>query len=406
MEASKKMYLEMRKHQAEINFLLLLPFFVPPVVDDFVPIAAKAITVVQVLSLIAGAFLIITRRIRINLLFVSIAVYQGYLCAVTVLNGGNVFGIASSTARVLALYALLWWGISRNKDMVINYLRIYFLILSVAMLVATIIKPEGLYLVSSAATEEGNNPNNVRYLLGHKNNILMFVFPGLLSSAVYWLESRSKIDGTVFAVMLAATGLSVIVIDSATSLVVCILVACAAVLAQLNPVKSSNPFIWLTGALISDIAITVVKIQELIPFITKVFHRTVTFSGRAAIWDQTIELITQRPLFGYGYELESVTKSRLPGDSFTSSHNIYLTAGYYGGIIGIVLLLSCIAISMNCLKTLKSSSACFIKLFIVIVLIEGIFETVGSGGLTMLVIPLTFAQCAGSFADNQPTTNR
>lgn len=405
MEASKKMYLGMRRHQAEINFLLLLPFFVPPIVDDFVPVAAKAITVVQVLSLIAAAFLFITRRIRINLLFVSIAVYQGYLCVVTVLNGGNVFGIASSTARVLALYALLWWGISRNKGMVLNYLRIYFLILAVAMLVTTIIKPEGLYLVSSAATEEGNNPNNVRYLLGHKNNILMFMFPGLLSSAVYWLESRSKIDGTVFAVMLAATGLSVIVIDSATSLVVCSLVACAAVLAQLNPVKSSNPFIWLTGALISDIAITVVKIQELIPFITKVFHRTVTFSGRAAIWDQTIELIMQRPLFGYGYELESVTKSRLPGDSFTSSHNIYLTAGYYGGLTGIVLLLSCIAISMNCLKTLKSSSACFIKLFIVIVLIEGIFETVGSGGLTMLVIPLTFAQCAGSFADNQLTTS-
>ena len=406
MEASKKIYLEIHKYQAEINFLLLLSFFVPPSVDDCVPIAAKAITVVQVISLIAAAFLFISRRIGINLLFVAIAVYQGYLCMVTVLNGGNAFGIASSTARVLALYALLWWGITHNAGRVIHYLRIYFLLLAISMLVTTIIKPEGLYLASSAATEAGNNPNNVRYLLGHKNNVLMFMFPGLLSSAVYWLRSRSKIDCMVFSVMLAATGLSVIAIDSATSLVVCVLVACAAVLAQFNPVKSSNPFIWLCGALISDIAITVVKIQELIPFVTKVFHRTVTFSGRTAIWDKTIELIMQRPLFGYGYEMESVTKSRLPGDSFTSSHNIYLTAGYYGGIIGIVLLLSCIVISMNCLRTLRSSSACFIKLFIVVVLIEGIFETVGSGGLTMLVVPLTFAQCAGSFVDNQQPADR
>lgn len=406
MDALRSIISKIDKHQAAINFWLLLPFFVPPVVDDCVPIAAKAISVVQVLSLIAAVFLFTTKRIRVNLLLVVMAAYQGYLCVVTVLNSGNVFGIASSTARVLSLYALLWWGITHNKDRVLNYLRIYFLLLAVAMLVTTIVRPEGLYLVQSAATEAGDNPNNIRFLLGHKNNVLMFMFPGLLSSAVYWLESKSKIDATVFVAMLVATGLSVMAIDSATSLVVCILVACAAVLAQFNLVKTSNPFIWLAGALVSDIAVTVVKIQELLPFVTKVFHRTVTFSGRAAIWDQTIELIMQRPLFGYGYELESVTKSRLPGDSFTSSHNIYLTAGYYGGVIGIALLLSCITVSMNYLRTLKGSSACFIKLFLFIVLIEGIFETVGSGGLTMLVIPLTFAQCASSFADNYPSGAR
>ncbi len=62
-------------------------------------------------------------------------------------------------------------------------------------------------------------------------------------------------------------------------------------------------------------------------------------SLRPEIWRDTLTLVSQKPLLGYGVGSQRL----LSADNATFPHSIYLSALFYGGAVGLVLLLALLA---------------------------------------------------------------
>jgi O-antigen ligase len=72
--------------------------------------------------------------------------------------------------------------------------------------------------------------------------------------------------------------------------------------------------------------------------------RTSDVSGRTPLWELAIELIGERPIFGWGFDDNATVISRtyLPHTTF---HNGYLDVAVRGGTVGLVLLLAALAVT-------------------------------------------------------------
>ena len=377
--------------------LLLIPFFEPTFIEHNLWSVDKVFFFFQLVAMIVAFICLVYMKVNITPLYFCVIGYQAYLCAVTFFSGGDVFGIISSSARVFTIATLLEIGLRENPITTLKVLRNLSLLLLAVMFITSVLFPQGLYISPEAkGSADPDNVNYIRYFLGHKNNVLPFLFPGFAAATVLWMREKnneSKIAALSFYFMLLV---SLLIIDSKTSLVVCALLIAAAFISRTGLAKRLNPFAWFTAALVANISITIFRIQSYLPGITELLGRDVTFSGRTAIWDTSIKLFSERPIFGYGYEPTDKAKAHFLG-TFTSPHNIYFTAAYYGGLIGLLFVVAAFALSFKTLLGRRTEIAAFMSSFLFAALIEGIFEPFGYGGLTMLVIPLVMAHCISSF---------
>ncbi|MFQ3675941.1 MAG: O-antigen ligase family protein [Endomicrobiia bacterium] len=114
---------------------------------------------------------------------------------------------------------------------------------------------------------------------------------------------------------------------------------------------------WV-GTIISVLVITIYKIKWKAMFLILIFPSMLIFSpvrnrikdtinsphgGRENIWKWSIEMISKRPVFGYGFS--SFQKLLSEKDSYMGkehfhSHNVYLNTFVESGIVGVILLLS------------------------------------------------------------------
>src|SRR5699024_2265529 len=96
-----------------------------------------------------------------------------------------------------------------------------------------------------------------------------------------------------------------------------------------------NPFYAYIIGIITTILIAVYEIQRYFTFfIEKILHKSVNFTGRMTLWNNTINLIKEKPIFGHGIELSNVTFDKI---GKATAHNHYLNLIYNGGIIYLVL---------------------------------------------------------------------
>lgn len=99
--------------------------------------------------------------------------------------------------------------------------------------------------------------------------------------------------------------------------------------------KSINVlFAYLVGIAMT-ILIAVYEIQQYFSFfIEGVLQKSVNFSGRMRLWNNTINYIIEKPVFGQGIELSEITFDKI---GKTTSHNHYLNLVYNGGFFYLFL---------------------------------------------------------------------
>ena len=377
--------------------LLLIPFFEPTFVEQRMWLLDKVFFLFQLAALIVALANVVTRKIKLSPFFLCITGYQTYLCIVTLFCRGNLFGIVSSSARVFTIATLLEISLKCHPGITMKVLRNYSLLILIIMFISAALAPHGLYISPEAA--ESANPNDVnfiRYFLGHKNAALPFLMPGFVAATVLWKREKTSGSAAAAVAYYVLLILTAAIIDSKTSLVVCGLLIASVFLAKIDLVKKINPFAWLAGAICANVSITLFRIQYYFPALTKLLGRDVTFTGRTTIWDAAIDLFLKRPLFGYGYTHDTTARSHFLG-IFNKPHNIYFSAVYYGGLIGLLLMVSSFILSFKVLLGRKNEIAAFMALFLFSTIIEGIFESIGNGGLTLLVMPLVMTYCTPSF---------
>ena len=79
------------------------------------------------------------------------------------------------------------------------------------------------------------------------------------------------------------------------------------------------------------------KSFKLIQFvIVDILNKDMTLSSRTTVWSNTIRYIKDSPIWGYG-QIDSEINRKLLGAA--AAHNIFLDELYYGGIVGLILLI-------------------------------------------------------------------
>lgn len=109
-----------------------------------------------------------------------------------------------------------------------------------------------------------------------------------------------------------------------------------------------------------------------------------TGSGRVTVWAQSIELARARPVVGYGIG-GAFTALQQVYYSEVGTHNVYLTFLLDGGVIGLLIFLSCLIVSLFSKRSYYSAVA---KMMIVASMIASMF--LDTYNKKILWLPLLF----------------
>lgn len=213
------------------------------------------------------------------------------------------------------------------------------------------------------------NANSSMYMFGNYNTTVRKLMPGLYAGLLYSFYKYSRLKWWFF-LLYSSFFLFCIHVWSATS-IVGMLVLIGAILFFLVTNKQGvfqYKYFFVGSVFITMIFAVLQNFQQfrIIEFIiTNVLKKDMTLSTRTTVWKNTMELIAEAPTLGYG-QVDIETNKRLLGAS--SAHNIFLDELYFGGIIGLILLIAVVVIVGKAIQTEKKKN-----LNVVIVITEAIF---------------------------------
>ena len=221
-------------------------------------------------------------------------------------------------------------------------------------LCTVILVPEGLYRGS---------PNNIDmftyYFLGYKSQRTWLQIPLIgIAGAVSWHDRRRVGWETyvLWAVSLASNALTQASMGTATLVLMgvlyVLLVLRERVGATANPVVRrvvlvvSDLRMWPLVFLVVASSLYVPFIREhTMPLISALAHKSSTLSGRAGIWDVSIDLIKQSPFIGHGY-IYGPRFIEMTGRG-SNPHSLYLSLLVSGGVIGTLIIMAAFVLLMH-----------------------------------------------------------
>ncbi len=234
----------------------------------------------------------------------------------------------------LALITFIGFESKRNlKELLISLSIIYgFYILF--NWIFFMIYPNGIY--QTLSYHKG-------HLLGDDNAIIYVALPGLICLACNSIFNKKKISFFVWFMILITeyTFIKLWAVSSMVSLTIFIIGIIYA--SKTNGPNPKNVLIIVFCIIFLTLfGISNSNIQN---FIVNRLHKDITLSGRTAVWSQAIDLITRRPILGYGgYFMYGRFRPHSYSIYTYPSHTPYLQLAIDGGIF---LLLCFIVITIT-----------------------------------------------------------
>jgi|GEM_PF-4873313 len=275
------------------------------------------------------------------------------------------------------------------RDQVIFYSRILIFVCFATILVALFFPENGIH-------QDTFHAGRLRGITLHKNILgewlalamLMFIF---LPASLLKMSRMSKyLVATMTIILLSFT-------VSLTSVLAVLMVMC------ISPALATLRWDYrLRGAMILYfVAVLIVVFVVVALFyvdILELIGRTPTLSGRSTIWPVVLEIIGDRPIFGYGYHGFFATENPLVQIMFRNiwnpehAHNVWLDLGIEFGLAGITLFIYIILRSLKQAYTLyvehHKVEIMLIVLLIFNILARSMTETLAIGRRDLIWIML------------------
>lgn len=181
-------------------------------------------------------------------------------------------------------------------------------------------------------------------MIGYRNAFSRIYLPALIASVL--LDARrGKRFSLRSSLLLLAALIQNCLAFSATSTVELAFVVVGLVLVQKRGVRRfMNAAVFGIGYLVLFLLLVVFRVQSIFGlFIEKVLHRSLDFTGRTELWDQTLDavypdhLLFRRPKGG-------TPLLNLGSESFWTAHNGILDILLWGGLLSLVVCLALITI--------------------------------------------------------------
>lgn len=200
--------------------------------------------------------------------------------------------------------------------------------------------PNGLYQTTTT-WNEWSSSDVKGWLLGNKNNhIIWYLTTIYLSYVKYRMTDLKKYEVRWYIVMFI-TLVTVIHIQSSTSIVVAIIADVGMLYFHSRKKQTIHINIVIVGIVyvIMQTIILMGSITFLQPIITGVLGKDLTFSGRVTAWMNVSVYIFQKPILGWGQMTAENAKKMLGSAALVNAHNQWLQILWEGGIIQLVLLM-------------------------------------------------------------------
>ncbi|PWJ51560.1 O-antigen ligase [Faecalicatena contorta] len=304
--------------------LLILPFILPDIFTRNETIGS----VVQIWKIMAGIWaiyrMIFSKKIAVFPIILTM--FYGSVIISGLCHG--IFIMSNFTGL-----ALLWifFYLTYTPEIRMVFYKVYLDLMKLLIygnFLSMILFPNGLY--ASSVYQEN-------WLLGYKNIFVIQIIPALTILFLSYIEKKEKIDWKVYLLIVVSL-LSMIASFSTTGLI-CILVFIIGVI--LITMNKFPKWLGITNSFVVYMILNIFLIdgtllEKLGNIITGVLQKSLTLTGRTAIWKSAIKQISKHWLFGGG---------RINSDAFalgfriTHAHNLLLNFLLLGGIICIALLI-------------------------------------------------------------------
>ena len=184
--------------------------------------------------------------------------------------------------------------------------------------------------------------------IGYYNNVIVFLLPAICIASIY----IRLVKKTVRAYLLISVSILVAFLSTAATPRGSMIgftgaVIIESVLFYVVKIKKLSVWPWYILALSFGVFLVFFYREGLFPlleeFVVKVLHRSTNFTGRIDVWDKFIEVIMERPIFGYG----DSPYFYINGLYIPHAHNYYLNTVVEFGLIGLVIYLIFSFIMLN-----------------------------------------------------------
>ena len=313
-------------------------------------------------SIVQNGYVVDTTAVLILLIIVLLGLY-------TLFQNGSIYYYGQKVAYIAGPWLICVIFLKKDPRLFIKVLSVLFLIICVLNLITI-----AMYLPRGSFRPEIGD----YWLFGQRTYMRNILFPGLLFSLIDdRLDGRRLSPRSIF--FLITNPISLYLVNSMTSLTLCLLSECAIVVLILVNRKIQLLKILLAGSVIVDIVIVHIRhIAFLEKFIVNTLGRNITFSGRTQVWDLSIDVLMRNPLYGTGIQtLEDSGFTLLSSKQLSNAHNEFLDLTFKGGIVTaiawVILVVKC------CLPLVKNKTtwiSSYLGLFIGIFLFESILGDV------------------------------
>lgn len=294
----------------------------------------------QVFILLTAIFVCYVKRCNVKLSLITILFFL-YLLMVTYVNKGATVKVIATSLPVIGLVLVLQYSLEKNTYLTIKSLYIYFSIVVYINFIFLIINPEGILQIHTFG------PYYTGYhFLGVSNQLGPYMLTAATISLIY-INMNGKFTLNILLLNICIY-MTIISVSSATSLI-WITLFYILIFIAIRKLQISKLFTWgkvtITIFLI-HLLIVFFKVQKWFSyFILEILEKDLTLSGRTAIWDEALQLISKSYVFGYG-EIQSARYITV-GTAQFNAHNIFLQILLQGGIIFLFLFIVIFIISLR-----------------------------------------------------------
>lgn len=377
------MKINLKRIVSEISiFILLFPFFEPEyIISQVYTIHRFFLMYKYAVALIA--VIIYLKKGKVSKFILGLLCYNLVIIIATKLNSsyGRINTAVNNAIDVIAVCLIIELELKKEPKRVINQLLLLFEILIYSNFISMILYPNGLY---SDALYDNN------WLLGYDNKHIITILPGLMLTLIYSLYYGNGLKiRSIFLMVISC--LSILKNFSATSVFAIVLMMMFVIFrnTKFENMKIFNIYNYIITYVVLFFTIIIFRLQEIFSYlIVKVFHKSLTFTGRTNIWDKTIDLIEQKPIIGYGVENSTTRAEKINFANATHAHNTILEILYKGGFFALGIYIYIIFITAKQLDKYKDEMAS--KIISIVIFIFFIMMLVEARDVTNFYIILLF----------------
>jgi O-antigen ligase len=251
-----------------------------------------------------------------------------------------------SNIKLILFFAVLDWYSRYNRDGTLKVLWWIIATISLLNFGSLILYPEGIHTITYVWNEWGASDEIRQWIVGNKNSQALWYIAFMLLT-YYSMEAKyvnSNPIKKIVAICVSCTSfIAVFIVNSSTGMAAVIVVAAAVIICSFfnrPPAIRFNTKWILVIYVIVLFLLLLGNTSVFEPIVTGIFGKDLTFSNRIFVWAESLALIIQKPIIGYGFMDNDTMRELLGSLAYTSAHNQVLNTLLQGGIILAIALVA------------------------------------------------------------------